>query len=386
VENKSETHEYIENLEKSTQNDGENTKHLEQCTEPDGKDALPINECTEPGSEQDGSLKLRGYKLVCAKLGVAMCVYFLFRLLGGWIVLQLGSHSGAMGEAAFSILSNSIIIIFVYVIPLLVTAFLFNSFKNYKGNYRQLYARPKRLARALGTFPGTFGLGHGVALLTMLIMYLITRNLSGYTYIEELLRPTTMEPSTNLTSMFMLVFMMVIIAPLFEEFWVRGIMYDALRPYGVGMAIIISSLLFGFMHGNIYMLFYTTAYGFAFGYIRYATNSLFTVTILHAIVNAIGAGALVVTTFLQITNEESRVVNTFSWIYMLAFLAIIIIGVVVFLSKIPKIRKYKFENAWTEVGPWKKTALFFISIPVILMMVLVFNELSQGMLVRLIFQ
>jgi len=157
-------------------------------------------------------------------------------------------------------------------------------------------------------------------------------------------------------------------------------------PYGVGMAIIISSLLFGFMHGNIYMLFYTTAYGFAFGYIRYATNSLFTVTILHAIVNAIGAGALVVTTFLQITNEESRVVNTFSWIYMLAFLAIIIIGVVVFLSKIPKIRKYKFENAWTEVGPWKKTALFFISIPVILMMVLVFNELSQGMLVRLIFQ
>ena len=340
----------------------------------------------EPGGKQDGSSRLRGYKIVCAKLGVAMCVYFLFRLLGGWIVLQLRSHSSAMGETLFSVLSSSILIIFVYVIPLLATALIFNSFSNYKGKYRQLYARPKRLARALGTFPGTFGLGHGTALLTMLVMYLITRNLSGYAYIEELLRPPVMESSTSFASMFMLIFMMVIIAPLFEEFWVRGIMYDALRPYGVGMAIIISSLLFGFMHGNIYMLFYTTAHGFAFGYIRYATNSLFVVTILHTIVNSIGAGALVITTLAQITNEENRAVNTISWIFLLALLALIIIGVVVFLSKIPKIRKYRFENTWTEVGPWKKVALFFVSVPVILMMVLVINELSQGLPVRLIFR
>jgi hypothetical protein len=370
-----------------------NGENSEQPVNSGGEDALPLERSAEASDEkvdtcgeQNCQSKLRGYKIVCAKLGIAMCVYFLFRLFVGWIVMQLGIHSSVMGEAVFSILSNSIIIIFVYVIPLLVTALLFNSFANYKGRYRQLYAKPKRLARAMGTFPGTFGLGHGVALLTMLIMYLITRSLSGYAYIEELLRPTVMEPSTNLANMFMLIFMMVIIAPLFEEFWVRGIMYDALKPYGVGMAIIVSSLLFGFMHGNIYMLFYTTAYGFAFGYIRYATNSLFIVTILHAIVNTIGAGALVITTLLQITNEENRVVNTFSWIYMLALLAIIIIGVVIFLSKIPKIRKYKFENPWTEIGPWKKIAVFFVSVPVILMMVLVFIELSQGLLIRLIFQ
>jgi membrane protease YdiL (CAAX protease family) len=358
VENKNEAHEDIKSLEQNTKTD----------------------------EEQDGPSKLRGYKLVCAKLGVAMCVYFLFRLLGGWIILQLGNFSGSMSEAVFSLLSFFILLIFVYVIPLFVTALLFNSFSNYKGKYRQLYAKPKRLARALGTFPGTFGFGHGVALLTMLIMYILMRNLSGYDYIEELLRPPVMESSTNFASILVMVFMMVVIAPLFEEVWVRGIMYDALRPYGVGMAIIISSLLFGFMHGNIYMLFYTTAYGFAFGYIRYATNSLFTVTILHAIVNSIGAGALIIASLVQITNEQNRIVNTFSWIYMLAFLVIIIIGIVIFLSKIPKIRKYRFENTWTEIGPWKKTALFFISIPVILMMVLVFNELSHGLLIGLIFR
>jgi len=386
VENKSETHEYIESLEQNAEPDDVSIQPLEQITGSRGEDVEPPEECAESGDEQDAPSKLRGYKIVCAKLGIAMCVYFLFRLLGGWIVLQLSSHLSAMGESIFYIVAYSINIICVYVIPLLATVLIFNSFANYKGRYRQLYAKPKRLARAIGTFPGTFGFGHGIALLTMLAMYLITRNLSGYDYIEELLRPPVMEASTNFASIFMLVFMMVIIAPLFEEFWVRGIMYDALKPYGVGMAIIISSLLFGFMHGNIYMLFYTTAYGLAFGYIRYATNSLFTVTILHAIVNSIGAGALIISTLAQVTNEENRTINTFSWIFMLAMLAMIIIGVVIFLSKIPKIRKYKFENKWTGVGPWKKVALFFISIPVILMMVLVFNELSQGLLIRLIFQ
>jgi len=339
----------------------------------------------EVSGEEENKSKLRGYKIVCAKLGLTMCIYFICRILGGWGSLQFSRVSDKMSESVYSLLSTAIIILLVYVIPLLFTAWIFKSFSNYKGKYRELYKKPKRLARALGTFPASFGFGHGIALLTMLVMYLISRNISGHSYLEELLRPTAMEPSTNLVSVFALVFMMVVIAPLFEEFWVRGIMFDALKPYGTGMAIIISSLLFGFMHGSLSMLLYTTAYGLAFGYIRYATNSLFTVTILHAIVNSIGAGALLLSSLMQITNEENRALNTLFIIYALAFLVLIIVGVVVFFSKIPTIRKYRIENSWTMIGPWKKTALFFISIPVIIMMVLVFNEISQGMLINLIF-
>jgi len=342
------------------------------------------NQNNEQENEQNGKSKLRSYKIVCAKLGLSMCVYFLCRLLGGWVSLQLSKISGSMNESVYSLISSAVIIILVYIIPLLITAVIFKSFSSYKGNYRELYKKPKRLARALGTFPATFGFGHGIALLTILAMYLISRNLSGHSYLEELLRPTAMEPSTNIVSLLTLVFMMVVIAPLFEEFWVRGIMYDALKPYGTGIAIIISSLIFGFMHGSLSMLFYTTAYGFALGYIRYATNSLFIVTILHAIINSLGAVALLLSSFMQITNEENRYLNTVFMIYMIAFLVLIIVGVIVFLSKIPAIRKYKIENSWTEIGPWKKTALFFVSIPVIFMMVLVFNEISQGLLLRLL--
>jgi len=342
------------------------------------------SERTECVESTNGTSKLHGYKIVCSKLGFSMIVYFLCRLLAGWLSVQLHRFTDTLGETAYSILSSAMIVTLVYIIPVVVTALIFKSFTGYKGKYKKLYQRPKRLARALGTFPASFGLGHGIALLTLLVSYLISRFSGGQTYIEDLLRPTVVEPTTNIVSMLGLIFMLVVIAPVFEEFWVRGIMYDALKPYGTGMAIIISSLLFGLMHGSLYMLFYTTAYGFALGYIRYATGSLFTVTILHAIVNSVAAITLLLSTLMEITNEGNRALNTVNTIYLLTVLVMIIVGIVVFLLKIPKIRKYKIENNWTAIGPWKKVAVFFVSIPVIFMMVLAFNEISGGLLIGLL--
>jgi len=313
-----------------------------------------------------------------------MCIYFVCRLLTGWVAAIFNAFTGVIGETAVSVLLSVTVIVLAYVVPLCLTAVIFNSFAGYKGKYRELYKKPKKLARALGTFPAVYGFSQGTALLTLLVMFLIARNLSGQSYIEELLRPTVIETPTNPVSIIGMVFMLVVIAPVFEEFWVRGIMYDALKPYGAGIAIVISSLLFGLMHGSLYMLFYTTAAGFALGYIRYATDSLLIVTILHAIINAISAGVLLLSSLLLITNEENRLINTLYIIYLLAMLILIIIGVVVFLSKIPAIRKYRIENAWTYLKPWKKTALFFGSIPVIIMMILAFNELSGHLLLNII--
>ncbi|MCL2425055.1 MAG: CPBP family intramembrane metalloprotease [Oscillospiraceae bacterium] len=333
--------------------------------------------------EQRNESKLSGYKRVCAKLGLSMIIYFVCRSITGFIQVFFSNFTNSLGESIVSLINNSIALLFIYVIPLLATMLIFNSFKLYKGKYRELYQKPKRLARALGTFPASYGLGHGVAMLTLLVSHLITSNLGVSGYIEELFRPSTMEMPTNLISIIYLVFMLVVIAPLFEEFWCRGIMYDALKPYGTGIAIIISSVIFGLMHGSLYMFFYTTAYGLALGYIRYATGSLYTVTILHAIVNAIAAGALILSTLSEATYPESRLITTIFYIYAIAFLALLVVGVIVFLSKIPAMRKYKIENAWPEKNPWKKTARFFVSIPVIIMMILAANEFSNFILMRL---
>ncbi|MCL2221272.1 MAG: CPBP family intramembrane metalloprotease [Oscillospiraceae bacterium] len=338
---------------------------------------------TEDGLVRPGPNK-RDYRIVCTKLGLTMCVFFVCRFLAGefsWLISRTLANAGQ--NLAF-ILQFTVIIILIYVVPLIFAFVIFNSRIFYKGKLANLYKKPKRHARALGTFPAMFGLGHGTALLTLLAAFLISRVTGGETVIEDLLQPTTLEPAANVVYIIAIVFMLVVVAPVFEEFLTRGIMYDALAPFGAGVAIIITAILFGLMHGSLYMLFYTTAYGLALGYVRYATNSLYVVTILHAIVNGIGATALVLTSLMVMTNEENRVINTLYSIYLVVVLVAVIVGVSVFLSKIRSMRKYRIENPWTEIGPWKKMGIFFSSAPVIIMLVLAVNEISMGRLLGLV--
>lgn len=328
--------------------------------------------------------KKRAYSIVCTKLGLTMCVYFVCRFFASELSgIIAGAATGAPQNLVFA-MQYAVLITLVYVIPLLFAIVIFKSHIFYKGKLAELYKIPKRHARALGTFPAMFGLGHGTALLTLLAAFLISRLTGGETVIEDLLQPTTLEPATDVFYIIAMVFMLVVVAPVFEEFLTRGIMYDALAPFGAGIAIIISAVLFGLMHGSLYMLFYTTAYGLALGYIRYATNSLYVVTVLHAIVNGIGATTLVLTSLIAMTYEQNRAINTLYSIYLLAVLIAIIVGIAVFLSKIRSMRKFRIENPWTEIGPWKKMRIFFTSVPVIIMLVLAVNEISMGRLLVLV--
>lgn len=324
------------------------------------------------------------YKAVCAKLGLIMCVYYISRILNGIVVVLISGLSDKLNHSISYLLMAGIAVLFNYILPITVTMIAFRGFERYKGKLRELYKKPKRLARAFGTFPAMYGLGYGIALLTLLVSFLISKVSGGQSLIEDLLRPTSLEPSTDIVSLLAMVFIYVVVAPIFEEFLVRGIMYDALKPYGCGMAIIISSILFGLMHGRLNMLFYATALGFALCYIRYATGSIFVTTVLHAIVNSLAAGMLVVLTLSDMYNQGNKLINTIYSIYILALFILIIIGIFAFFKKIPVIRKYKIDNPWTEIGAGKKTALFLLSIPVLIMLVFAFNEHANNLLLNLI--
>jgi len=331
-----------------------------------------------------GITKLRSYKIICAKLGLIMSIYFLCRILNGITVSLISGMASNLSASTSYVIHAVIAVLLNYLVPIYITALVFKSFDNYNGRYRELYQKPKRLARALGSFPAMYGLGYGIALLTLLLTMLLSRFSLGQSIIEDLFRPATLEPSTDIISTLAMMFILVVVAPIFEEFLVRGIIYDALEPYGSGIAIIISSILFGLMHGNMNMLFYTTALGFALGYIRYATRSIFATTVLHAIINSVAAGMLFVLSLSEITYYENKLVNTLFSVYILAMLMLIAIGIIAFIKKIPAIRKYKIENIWTEIGAGRKAAIFFLSIPVLIMLVLAFNEHSNYWLLNLI--
>jgi membrane protease YdiL (CAAX protease family) len=335
-----------------------------------------MNEIITPEKSKKDS-----YKLVCAKLGFVMCVFFLCRIAAGFTINLIAGLDN-INKTVFHVSQGIIMVLFIYAVPMLVAAILFKSFAYYNGRLGELFKKPERLAKKLGTFPAMYGLGYGTALLTILANFIISRFTEETTHLEEVFQPTAMEPSGNLVYLIIMVLMLVIAAPVFEEFLCRGIMYDALAPYGNGIAIVVSSLLFGLMHGSFYMLFYTTAIGFALGYVRYATGSLYVVTILHALLNSVAAGLLVMSSLVEMTNWENMFINTLQNIYILAALILIFVGIVAFLKRIPVIRKYKIESVWIEISSGKKLALFFVSAPVIIMLVLAFDEHANNMLLE----
>ncbi len=79
---------------------------------------------------------------------------------------------------------------------------------------------------------------------------------------------------------------MAIIPAFVEEFLFRGLIQTNLRPFGRGVAIVGSAVLFGAMHQNIQQVFYATVAGLVLGYLYEITDSIWCGILLHLMNNA----------------------------------------------------------------------------------------------------
>ena len=87
----------------------------------------------------------------------------------------------------------------------------------------------------------------------------------------------------------MKVLVMVILAPLLEEYVCRKQIIDRTRQYGEKVAVFLSALTFGLLHQNLFQFFYAFALGLVFGYIYIRTGRLRYTVLLHGIINFMGA-------------------------------------------------------------------------------------------------
>lgn len=79
---------------------------------------------------------------------------------------------------------------------------------------------------------------------------------------------------------------MVIIAPLLEEILFRGIIFARLREYmSVKVAIVISALIFGIIHGNVVQGIYAFIIGICLAYIYERYNTLLAAVLFHMSAN-----------------------------------------------------------------------------------------------------
>ena len=102
--------------------------------------------------------------------------------------------------------------------------------------------------------------------------------------------------------MVVLVFVMIVIVPAFcEEFLFRGLVLGNLLPYGKGVAVIGSALLFAAMHQNFAQFLYTAVAGILMGLLYAESRSIWPSTLVHMLNNLLSFVQMIL--FARIENE-----------------------------------------------------------------------------------
>lgn len=319
-----------------------------------------------PGGES--APKMTGFKSVCLKLGLMMVIIFVSRGAEN-VLLSLALSSGLFaemdGNTAY-LIQTAVSFLFLYIIPIVCAALLLKP----EGMCAEVFKKPVYFSNAMGMFPAMYGLSFLVNLLTMLASNLF-RNTDLYKSFNTVneLRPD------NMFCAVVLLVQLVVIAPLFEEFWFRGIVLQSLRPYGNGFAIFVSGLIFGLTHANFSQFFYASVLGICLGYIAVSTKSIITTTIMHAMFNGMSGIMLLLITFddvgdylLGISTEQTPGVVCYL-VFCFLLIMLMIIGVLMAIAKLRKIKRYKVPKMW-EVSTAKRWGVFLSRFTVIIALLL----------------
>ena len=333
-----------------------------------------------------------GFKSMCLRVGLMMIVVFSVRCVCN-VTLSLFSLSplySGWSEVGKTLLDSFAAIVFLNVIP--ITAGLFILKFPLKSGVRQMYAKPRYFGRSLGIFPAGYGLAMAVALITMLVGRLFqgTGVEDSFNAVKNNLR------SSDLPSALIMFFHTAVLAPLFEEFWFRGLVLQSLRPYGNGFAIFVSSILFGFTHGNLQQVFYATAIGIVLGYVAVQTESIITTTVMHAMFNSIAGitslflsnyevGEYILSLELGIEVPKTPVVIVYV-VWTVLVLALAFIGFIMAIVKLIHIRRYRVPKMQTELSSKRRWGIFLSRPTVVIMLLMAFDTITVAYVTRQIFE
>lgn len=299
------------------------------------------------------------FRTVCKKAGLALIVIFAARCVADAVTALIGALMADCDAQITSSVQALANILILYVLAIAVTSKLLGY--HFDGS---LYKKPKRLGKAISWFVPMYGAGQAANIAVMAISFFIVQNRSA---VEDTLTPIV-SSGTGRGAWYLafLFIQMAVLAPVFEEYWFRGVIQSSLAPYGNGFAILVSSLCFGMAHGNIHQFCYTVIVGICLGYVRYATGSLVPTMIMHAIFNSIAGIAIVAVsseTFIsafthiqqgeELTGGEQAFMTTLM-IYLAVILTTAVVGIAAAIGKLKNNRLYRPVNNYPALTKKQK--------------------------------
>ncbi len=299
------------------------------------------------------------FRAACKKAGLALIVIFAARCVADAATALIGLLMADCDTQVTSSVQALASILILYVLAIAVTSKLLGY--HFDGS---LYKKPKRLGKAVSWFVPMYGAGQVANIAVMAISFLIAQDSSA---VQDTLAPIVSK-GLGLGGWYLsfLFIQMAVLAPLFEEYWFRGVIQSSLMPYGNGFAILVSSLCFGMAHGNIHQFCYTVIVGICLGYVRYATGSIVPTMIMHAIFNSIAAIAIVAVssdTFISAVSHLQRGIElssgeqafmTVLMLYLAVVLIVAIVGIAAATVKLKNNRLYRPINNYPELTKKQK--------------------------------
>lgn len=350
-----------------------------------------MSEFNEAANElpQEQPSKIGGFKSLCLRIGLMMICVFALRGICSVLLALMYPLFENMSDIASYAVQSLMSIVFLDIIPIALAAVIIR--EPTAETRKRIYQKPVYLGSAIGMFPACYGLAIFINLITLTVSYFLSK-----ADLNETFNTVNQLRADNVPCALILLFQMVIIAPVFEEFWFRGIVMESLRPYGNGFAIFVSAFLFGLTHANFQQFFYATVLGICLGYVAISTKSLVTTTIMHAMLNSVSGLLLLfmsiesVGDYILASQNGGEAETTPAVIAYLVFQFIVImlmlVGMIMAVFKLRKIRRYKVPKMWTELSTGKRWGVFFSRVTVIIMLLLAADTFTFQYIPRAVYK
>ncbi len=144
-------------------------------------------------------------------------------------------------------------------------------------------------------------------------------------------------PLTNIGWYFLNIVVLAVLPAICEELIFRGVVLSGLRKnFSEKLALVLSALMFAFMHGNLQQLIYPFLLGLILGWIVMRTGSVFSSMLVHFISNAI----VITFAYIQIQTGWSMDIAINTWYYYVIAIALFVLtGVLIYI-----IDKFYFKH------------------------------------------
>lgn len=143
----------------------------------------------------------------------------------------------------------------------------------------------------------------------------------------------------------------VFVAPVFEEYFFRGIILrDVAHRWGAAAGILLSSLLFGLIHFNLLQAMPAVIMGMFFGLVYTKTNySLLTVIVIHSINNLISLNMIYLNlSDLKLSKQLTNNPDINTSIVIVSYIIVLLIFIATLRAKNPIIKEKKEPTSLTE--------------------------------------